>query len=140
MGGYFQETISKTDTADGSGNGNFTVVVNLPFRSGFLCQQNIDLTAGDATNFAFNVFEADNAGTPYTTETNVSRIKAVADAARTEYEARQDHAFFVAQAAEGTDNSAYGRRSAITLYVAYTGATPSSDVTYQFRVGGIGIS
>lgn len=139
MGGYFQEEVTITDTAGAGGDGNATAVINLPFRAGFLCQVMVDHSSGDATNFSFNLFEADNAGTPYTTETNQHRIKAVADAARTEYEARQDHSFFVASAAEGTDNSVYGR-SAITVYLAYTGATGSSEVVYKVKVGGIMIS
>ena len=139
MGGYFQEEVTITDTADGSGEGNATAVINLPFRAGFLCQVMVDLSSGDASNFSFNLFEADNAGTPYTTETNQHRIKAVADAARTEYETRQDHSFFVASATEGSDNTKHTRK-AITVYLAYTGATNASTVVYKVKVGGIGIS
>jgi hypothetical protein len=139
MGGIFQETITITDTADGSGDGNATGIINIPFRAGYLSQVMIELTDGDATNFSFNIYEEDNAGTPYTTETNVHRVKAVADAARTEYEARQDHRFFLAEATAGSSNSTYGKGS-LTVYIAYTGASATCSVTYTVKIGGIGVN
>lgn len=139
MGGIWQETITITDTADGSGDGNATGVINIPFRAGYLNQIMVDLTSGDATNFSFNIFENDNDGTAYTTETNQHRLKAVADAARTEYEARQDFRFFRAEAAAGSSNSTYGKGS-LTIYIAYTGATAASSVTYTVKLGGLGVN
>ena len=138
MGGAFQETITITVTSDGAGAGNDSGVINIPFRYGYLSQINIDQTSGDATNFAFNIYDSDNAGTPYTTETNQYLVKSVADAARTEYGVRQDHSFFRASATEDPVVSTMGTR-ALTIYIAYTGATGASAVTYTVVLGGIGI-
>jgi hypothetical protein len=139
MGGYWQEKVSVSDVADGAGAGTFTAVINVPFRSGFLNAEVIDQTSGDATDFGFNIYEADNAGTPYTTETNTSQVDAVASGTRTEYNVRDKMKFFVADATEGTDNQSHGR-SAITIYVSYAGATGSSTVVFGIRLGGIGVS
>lgn len=140
MGGFFQETATKTITSDGAGAGNASIVVNLPFRSGWLNQLSVDMNSGDATGFLVNVFEEDNAGTPYTTETNEHMVLAVATGARTEYNARDMFKFFVAQAKTGTDNVDFRGNMALTVYISYTGATGASDVKYNIKLGGMAIN
>ncbi len=140
MGGFFQETVSKTITSDGVGAGHASIVVNLPFRSGWLNQVTADMNSGDATDFLLNVFEEDNAGTPYTTEANEHKVFTLATGARTEYNLRDAFKFFVAQAKTGNDNIDFRGNMALTIYIAYTGATGASDVKFNFKLGGIGIS
>ncbi len=139
MGGYWQETATATIVTDGAGDGSGSLVLNVPHRAGFLNQVTVDMTSGDGTDFLVNVYESDNSGTPYTTETNVHQVHAVATAARTEYNVRDLMKYFVADAAQGTDNQKHGR-SAITCHIVVAGATASSTVVYKVRLGGIGVS
>ena len=140
MGGDFQEPVTLTITSDGAGAGNGSVIVNLPFRSGWLNQTSVVRNSGDATDFLFNVHEEDNADVPYTVEANEHLVFAVATGARTEYINRDSFKFFVAQAKSGTANPETRPNTALTVYVSYSGATAASTVVFNIKLGGMGIS
>ena len=140
MAGYFQEPVTLTIVSDGAGAGNGSVIVNVPFRAGWLNQVSVVKKTGDSTDFLVNVHEEDIANVPFTVEDNQYLVHSVATGARTEYIARDLFKFHVAQAKSGSANTVYRPNTALTVYVAYTGATPASTVVFDVVLGGIGLS
>lgn len=136
MANGFEYTDEITVTADGSGEGDASGLVDAGYRHGWVTSVHVELSSGDATNFGINLHSRKNGANFYTTEDNAYKMHTVASAARTTYHDGDANFAFLAEQA-GTSTA--GRRTAFTVNVGFTGATAASTVKYKVRVTGIGM-